>query len=87
MRCRCNKLSAAVEGALTMTEEEDMPPKTRFVIRVPGKADIGCDTADAVLDALNDLKGTDGVVVADQQTGMKELSREAIEALANDERE
>ena len=64
-----------------------MPPKTRFVIHVPGKADIGCDTADQVLDALNDLKNTDGVTVADLQTGMKELSREAIEALANDERE
>ena len=64
-----------------------MPPKTRFVIRVPGKADIGCNTADEVLDALNDLKSTDGVTVADLQTGMKELSREAIVALANDERE
>ncbi len=64
-----------------------MPPKTRFVIRVPGRSDIGCDTADQVLDALNDLKNAEGVTVADQQTGMKELSREAIEALANDERE
>jgi hypothetical protein len=64
-----------------------MPPKTRFVIQVPGKADIGCDTADAVLDALNDLKDAKGVVVSDLQTGMKELSREAIEALANEERE
>lgn len=64
-----------------------MPPKTRFVIHVPGRTDIGCDTADEVLDALNDLKSTEGVTVADQQTGMKELSREAIEALANDERE
>ena len=35
--------------------------KTRFTIRVPGGADIGCDTADEVLDALNDLKGTKGV--------------------------
>jgi hypothetical protein len=69
------------------TEERDMPPKTRFVIHVPGKADIGCDTADGVLDALDDLKTTDGVTVADLQTGMKELSREAIEALANEERE
>jgi sulfopropanediol 3-dehydrogenase len=33
------------------------------------------------------LKSTEGVTVADLQTGMKELSREAIEALANDERE
>ncbi len=64
-----------------------MPPKTRFVIHVPGKADIGCDTADAVLDALNDLKDAEGVIVEDLQTGMKELSREAIEALANEERE
>ena len=64
-----------------------MPPKTRFVIRVPGRSDIGCDTADQVLDALNDLKNAEGVTVADQQTGMKELTREAIEALANDERE
>jgi len=70
-----------------MTEETDMPPKTRFVIHVPGKADIGCDTADAVLDALNDLKDAKGVIVADLQTGMKELTREAIEALANEERE
>ena len=70
-----------------MTEEGDMAPKNRFVIRIPGRADIGCDTADGVLDALNDLKSTDGVTVADLQTGMKELSREAIEALANDERE
>ena len=37
-----------------------MPPKTRFVIHVPGKTDIGCDTADAVLDALNDLKDARG---------------------------
>jgi hypothetical protein len=70
-----------------MTEEENMPPKTRFVIHVPGRADIGCNTADEVLDALNNLKTTEGVIVADLQTGMKELSREAIEALANDERE
>lgn len=64
-----------------------MAPKTRFVIHVPGKADIGCDTADAVLDALNDLKDAKGVIVADLQTGMKEVSRETIEALANEERE
>lgn len=64
-----------------------MPPKTRFVIRVPGRADVGCDTADEVLDVLNDLESAEGVTVADLQTGMKELSREAIEALANDERE
>lgn len=64
-----------------------MPPKTRFVIHVPGRADVGCDTADEVLDVLNDLESAEGVTVADLQTGMKELSREAIEALANDERE
>ncbi|SEO71146.1 hypothetical protein SAMN02990966_02676 [Rhodospirillales bacterium URHD0017] len=64
-----------------------MPPKTRFVIHVPGRADIGCNTADEVLDALNDLKDAKGVTVTDLQTGMKELSREAIVALANDERE
>jgi hypothetical protein len=72
---------------VAVTQERDMPPKTRFVIHVPGRTDIGCDTADEVLDALNDLKSTEGVTVADLQTGMKELSREAIEALANDERE
>jgi len=37
-----------------------MPPKTRFVIHVPGSTDIGCDTAEQVLDALNDLKSTEG---------------------------
>ncbi len=64
-----------------------MAAKTRFLIKVPGKADLGCNTADEVLDALNDLKGAKGVTVADLQTGMKDLSREAIVALANDERE
>lgn len=64
-----------------------MPPKTRFVIKVPGKADVGCNTADEVLDALNDLKNAKGVTVADLQTGMNDLSRDAIVALANDERE
>ena len=58
-----------------------MPPKTRFVIH------IGCDTAEQVLDALNDLKSTDGVTVADLQTGMKDLTRDVLEALANEERE
>jgi hypothetical protein len=62
-------------------------PKTRFVIHVPGSADIGCDTAEQVLDALNDLQSTEGVTVADLQTGMKELSREGLEELANAERE
>jgi hypothetical protein len=61
--------------------------KTRFVIRVPGKPDVGFDTAEQVLDALNELPGTDGVTVADLQTGMKELSREGLEELANAERE
>ena len=58
-----------------------MLPKTRFVIH------IGCDTAEQVLDVLNDLTSTDGVTVADSQTGMTELSREVIEQLANAERE
>ena len=62
-------------------------PKTRFLIHVPGGTDVGCDTADQVLDALNNLKNTKGVTVADLQTGMRDLSREAIEELANDERE
>ena len=64
-----------------------MAPKTRFLIKVPGKADVGFNTADEVLDALTDLKNAKGVTVADLQTGMKDLSREAIVALANDERE
>jgi hypothetical protein len=62
-------------------------PKTRFVIRVPGKTDIGCDTAEQVLDALTNLKNAKGVTVADLQTGMNELSQEALEELANEERE
>jgi hypothetical protein len=62
-------------------------PKTRFTIQVPGKTSIGCNTADEVLDALNDLKDAQGVTVDDLQTGMKDLTREAIEELANDERE
>jgi ubiquinone/menaquinone biosynthesis C-methylase UbiE len=57
------------------------------VIRIPGQTDVGCDTADQVLDTLNDLKDAKGVTVADLQTGMNELTREAIEELANDERE
>jgi hypothetical protein len=69
-----------------MTEEGNMS-KTRFMIQVPGGTDIGCDTADEVLDALNDLKDTKGVTVADLQTGMSDLTREAIEELANGERE
>ena len=64
-----------------------MPPKTRFVIHVPGATDIGCNTADEVLDALNNMKDTKGVTVADTQTGMRDLSRAAIVELANDERE
>jgi len=64
-----------------------MPPKTRFVIHVPGRTDIGCDTAEQVLDALNDLTNTEGVTVADLQTGMRELTREVLEELANGERE
>jgi hypothetical protein len=57
------------------------------MIHVPGESEIGCNTADEVLDALNGLKSADGVTVADLQTGMKDLAREAIEELANDERE
>ena len=57
------------------------------MIQVPGGTNVGCDTADEVLDALNDLKNTEGVTVSDLQTGMSDLTREAIEALANDERE
>jgi hypothetical protein len=64
-----------------------MQPKTRFMIQVPGGSNIGCDTADQVLDALNNLKNAEGVTVADLQTGMSELTREALEELANDERE
>jgi hypothetical protein len=64
-----------------------MQPKTRFRIQVPGGTDIGCDTAEQVLDALNDLKNAEGVTVADLQTGMSGLTREALEELANDERE
>ena len=64
-----------------------MQPKTRFLIKVPGGTDIGCNTADEVIDALNDLKNAKGVTVADLQTGMNDLTREAIEELANDERE
>ena len=64
-----------------------MQPKTRFMIQVPGGTNIGCDTADQVLDALNNLKNAEGVIVADLQTGMSELTREALEELANDERE
>ncbi|WP_428668329.1 hypothetical protein [Reyranella sp.] len=62
-------------------------PKTRFVIRVPGQTDIGCNTADEVIDALNNLKDPKGATVNDTQTGMSDLTKEAIEELANDERE
>ncbi len=64
-----------------------MQPKTRFMIQVPGGTNVGCDTADEVLDALNDLKNAKGITVADLQTGMSELTREALEELANGERE
>jgi hypothetical protein len=59
-----------------------MSPKTRFMIHVPGRTDIGCDTAEQVSDALNDLKNTEGVTVADLQTGLRELTREVLEELA-----
>lgn len=64
-----------------------MQQKTRFMIHVPGGTDVGCDTAEQVLDALNDLKNAVGVTVEDVQTGMSELTREALEELANEERE
>ena len=57
------------------------------MIQVPGGTNIGCDTADQVLDALNNLKNAEGVIVSDSQTGMSGLTREALEELANDERE
>jgi hypothetical protein len=57
------------------------------MIQVPGGTNVGCDTAEQVLDALNDLKNAEGVSVADLQTGMSELTREALEELANGERE
>jgi len=64
-----------------------MQPKTRFLIQVPGGTNVGCDTADQVLDVLNDLKNAEGVTVSDLQTGMGALTREALQELANDERE
>ena len=64
-----------------------MQLKTRFLIQVPGGTNVGCETADQVLDVLNDLKNAEGVTVSDLQTGMGELTREALEELANDERE
>jgi hypothetical protein len=64
-----------------------MQPKTRFMIQVPGGTNVGCDTAEQVLDAPNDLKSAEGVTVVDLQTGMSELTREALEELANGERE
>ena len=62
-------------------------PKTRFLIEVPGQADRGCNTADEVLDALDDLKDATGANVTDLQTGMKNMTREAIVELADAERE
>jgi len=64
-----------------------MQPKTRFLIKVPGGANVGCDTVDQVLDVLDELKNSEGVIVSDLQTGMAELTREGLEELANDERE
>ena len=61
--------------------------KTRFLIELPGGKQMGFDKADAVLDALNDLADAKGAKVSDQQTGMKDLGREALVALANAERE
>ena len=51
--------------------------KTRFTIQIPGRPEMGCDTADEILDALSELKDTKGVIVTDLQTGMKDLTREA----------
>lgn len=62
-------------------------PKTRFLIHIAGQADRGCNTADEVLDALSELKDAKKATVTDQQTGMKDLTREAIVELANAERE
>jgi hypothetical protein len=62
-------------------------PKTRFLIQVPGRPEVGCNTADEVLDVLDDLKDAKGANVTDLQTGMKNLTREAIVNLANAERE
>lgn len=42
------------------------------MIQVPERPDIGHNTADEVLDALNDLKDTKGVTVVDLQTGMRQ---------------
>jgi hypothetical protein len=54
------------------------------MIQVPGEL---TSDAEQVLDALNDLENAEGVTVADLQTGMSELTREALEELANGERE
>ena len=64
-----------------------MQPKTRFMMHVPGGTNVGRDTAEQILDALSDLKNTEGATIADLQTGMSELTRETIEELANGERE
>jgi hypothetical protein len=69
------------------TQGREMQTKTRFTIQVPGGTTVGCDTAEQVLDALNDLKNAEGVTVTDLQTGMGGLTREALEELANGERE
>jgi hypothetical protein len=57
------------------------------MFQIPGRPDVGCNTADEVLDALDDLKDAKGVNVTDLQTGMKNLTREAIVNLADAERE
>jgi len=64
-----------------------MAKKTRFAIRTPGRSDIGCNTADEVLDRLDELKDVKGLTVADLQTGMSDLTREEVVNLANAERE
>jgi hypothetical protein len=72
---------------MAVAQGREMQAKTRFTIQVPGGATVGCDTAEQVLDALNDLKSAEGVTVTDLQTGMGGLTREALEELANAERE
>ena len=64
-----------------------MAKKTRFAIRTPGRSDIGCNTADEVLDRLDELKDVKGLIIADLQTGMTDLTREEVVNLANAERE
>ena len=55
-----------------------------------GQNDIGLDHKDVVrigIAVAQRFTGFDWVTVADQQTGAKDLTREALEELANEERE